>query len=691
MERDDIIEALYHIDPDIDYADWMRIGAALKHSGYDFSVFDAWSSGGRKYSRGECRKKWSSFNSVSSEANVGTIVYIAKQYGFLPEKSERKEIQAEGHPLEWDDFIGSDNGRNYSDMPADVQLKEYINALFKPDEYVAYITSSYKGKNGKWQPANRYWNRAAELLKDIDKRGDIGDAVGDSEPEAGAWICINPMDGNGAKDENVTDYRYTLVECDELPPKEQEDIYRRLKLPIAAMVYSGGKSVHAVVKVFAKNREEYNERVNILYDYLDEHGCKVDRANRNPGRTSRMPGIMRGGVMQQLLAVNIGMNSWDEWAKTVGLESGMLETVDIGKLIHDPPPMREEVIKGILRMGHKAILTGGSKTGKTFLLLELAAALASGGEWLGFECRKSRVLYVNFEIDEASIAGRLKALSDASEFSVHKLTDEIKFCNLKGKAKELKELTGQIIVTAKACGSEFIIIDPIYKIMMGDENNATDMGKFCNEFDRISRETGAAIFYCHHHSKGAQGMKKAQDRGSGSGVFSRDADAIIDMTSVEVPDNIRNMYLDDSEFVFELEASLREFRAPKPFKVIFNYPIHYRNDIEEIEKLHTEGSVLGNLSKSGKRQSTLEDRINEFENAYEMFLTDEEATQKIGGSMWVSAQCIADYLDDIKDAISLRTNRIKEVNRNIEGYRYSTKTVKGKLYIRKELETMIDE
>ena len=49
------------------------------------------------------------------------------------------------------------------------------------------------------------------------------------------------------------------------------------------------------------------------------------------------------------------------------------------------------------------------------------------------------------------------------------------------------------------------MIDPIYKIITGDENSADQMAAFCNQFDRVATELGCAVVYCHHHSKGAQG------------------------------------------------------------------------------------------------------------------------------------------------------------------------------------------
>ena len=81
-----------------------------------------------------------------------------------------------------------------------------------------------------------------------------------------------------------------------------------------------------------------------------------------------------------------------------------------------------------------------------------------------------------------------------------------------------------------------IIIDPIYKVITGDENSAEQIARFCNQFDKICTELGAAVIYCHHHSKGSQGGKKSMDRASGSGVFARDPDAMLDLIELETTD-----------------------------------------------------------------------------------------------------------------------------------------------------------
>ena len=77
-------------------------------------------------------------------------------------------------------------------------------------------------------------------------------------------------------------------------------------------------------------------------------------------------------------------------------------------------------------------------------------------------------------------------------------------------------------------------INPIYKVITGDENSADQMSNFCNQFDKVCTELGVAVIYCHHHSKGSQGSKKSMDRASGSGVFARDPDAMLDMIELEL-------------------------------------------------------------------------------------------------------------------------------------------------------------
>ena len=72
------------------------------------------------------------------------------------------------------------------------------------------------------------------MIQSLSKcKGDIGSVLGDYDPEVGAWIRFNPLDGKGCRDENVTDFRYALVESDSMDLEQQNAIIRELELPVA--------------------------------------------------------------------------------------------------------------------------------------------------------------------------------------------------------------------------------------------------------------------------------------------------------------------------------------------------------------------------------------------------------------------------------------------------------------------------
>jgi hypothetical protein len=61
---------------------------------------------------------------------------------------------------------------------------------------------------------------------------------GTPQSDAGAWIRMNPTDGKGIKDENITAFRFALLECDCLPLSLQISLFSRLPLPINAILTS---------------------------------------------------------------------------------------------------------------------------------------------------------------------------------------------------------------------------------------------------------------------------------------------------------------------------------------------------------------------------------------------------------------------------------------------------------------------
>ena len=136
-------------------------------------------------------------------------------------------------------------------------------------------------------------------------------------------------------------------------------------------------------------------------------------------------------------------------------------------------------------------------------------------------------MYVNLELDRASCLHRFRDVYDTLGWRP-KYLDSIDIWNLRGKSVPMDKLAPKLIRRAAKKDYVAIIIDPIYKVITGDENSADQMANFCNQFDKVCTELGCAVIYCHHHSKGSQGGKKSMDRASGSGVFARDPDALLE-------------------------------------------------------------------------------------------------------------------------------------------------------------------
>lgn len=699
MEHEnDIKKALDFISPSaLTYEEWLMVGMGLKEAGLPVAVWEQWSArDGGRYHKGECIKKWESFHGSSKPVTQSSIFQLAYEHGWSGPA---------GHVLDWGDELTvgpqqpalvdprwvEEQELHLPDTwePAQ-QLKRYLQALFEPDEYVAYVTESFMAADRR-RPAKGCWDRTAgQLIEELDAcGGDVGKVMGDCDPEIGAWICFNPVDGTGRKDANVTSYRYALVECDNMEPGKQLAAIHQMELPCAALVYSGGKSIHAIVRVNAPDYAEYRKRVDHLYATCQKNGLTLDQQNRNPSRLSRMPGILRAGQKQALLETNVGKSCWEDWCDWVeACTDDLPDTECLADDWDDLPPLADALISGVLRQGHKMLLAGPSKAGKSFALIELCIAIAEGKTWLGrFSCAQGKVLYINLELDRPSCLHRFKDVYTAMGLAPDNLRN-IDIWNLRGASVPMDKLAPKLIRRAGKKGYTAVILDPIYKVITGDENSADQMAKFCNQFDVVCRALDCAVIYCHHHSKGAQGGKRSMDRASGSGVFARDPDAMLDMTELTITDAIREQLhnkaacrvikamLDkrghadaygpddalsksrmltiakeklgladlraidaevataqkkaDSMTAWRIEGTLREFASFAPVNLWFDYPVHKLDsglleDLQPDSDFRTLGAK-GASRRWGDKAKQSKDRKAELDTAFEACMMDGEVT-----------------------------------------------------------------
>lgn len=552
----DLLTLLPYIHPgELNYQEWVNVGMALKEAGYSASDWDTWSRNDSRYRPGECEKKWNTFQGCATPVTGGTLVQMAKDRGWRPSFDD-----GPGCELGWDSVIGGRDGVLVDAAwlegkeicePAEwdpvKDLTLYLETLFEASESVGYVTESWE-RDGRYLPSKGHCDRTAgELIELLHKYKNVTEVFGDYNPEVGAWIRFNPLDGKGVKNENVTEYRYALVESDCMELEKQHAMIRELELPVACLVYSGKKSIHAIVKIEAGSYDEYRKRVDYLYGVLKKNGMQVDVQNKNPSRLSRMPGVMRGTHKQFLMGTNLGKASFKEWQEWIEAATDELpDPESLEDVWSNLPELAPPLIEGVLRQGHKMLIAGPSKAGKSYSLIELCCAIAEGKNWLGWKCTQGRVMYVNLELDRASCLHRFRDIYTAMGWRPENIRN-LDIWNLRGKSVPMDKLAPKLIRRAAKKNYIAIIIDPIYKIITGDENSADQMAAFCNQFDLVCTELGCAVIYCHHHSKGSQGQKRSMDRASGSGVFARDPDALLDLIELEVTDAIRKAETDQEK------------------------------------------------------------------------------------------------------------------------------------------------
>ena len=360
-----------------------------------------------------------------------------------------------------------------------------------------------------------------------------------------------------------------------------------------------------------------------------------------------MPGILRDGKKQFLADTNIGKPSWKEWYEWIeSVNDDLPEPEGLEGIWDNLPDLSPCLIENVLRKGHKMLIAGPSKAGKSFLLIELCIAIAEGKKWLQWQCSQGRVLYMNLELDRASCLHRFKDVYMSLGLRPESIKN-IDIWNLRGKSVPMDKLAPKLIRRAAKKDYTAVIIDPIYKVITGDENSADQMANFCNQFDKVCTELGCAVIYCHHHSKGSQGSKKSMDRASGSGVFARDPDALLDLIELETTEALLKQeenkaicktckqYLDahynwqddvsqddlcsstlmidycrkhlqkwqmiDLEdqmkdakdrvkalTAWRIEGTLREFKKFTPVNLWFDYPVHRMDEVGSLQDIQPE-------------------------------------------------------------------------------------------------------
>lgn len=478
-----------------DYDTWLKVGMALHADGQPCSVWDEWSKNSHKYQEGACEKHWKTFGNYSgANVGIGSIVQMAKDNGYKPSDG-----------FSWNDPIGRSNGCENASKAPNLELKEYLRALFRPGDTVNFVVSSFE-KDGKFLPSGKGINKSfEELIKACDTYEDIGYILGDWNPKAGAWARINPMSGEGCKNSDVEEFRHCLIESDSLPKEEQLRKIRELNLPCSALVDSGGKSIHAIVKIDAgKDEKLYRERVSKLHEFLAKNGFPVDRDCKNASRLSRIAAVTRDGKRQRLIAVNIGMPSYQQWQDNWELLDIRSNTID------DFLNANAEDMSDCL-LGYRFLCTecpwliiAASGVGKSVLAMQMAILFATGRDLWKLKPHKARkVVLIQAEnnfldlVEPAQSITRILGLSETEKADLRK--------NFRVISDDTHSGEGFVRLLSSICDRykpEIVIVDPLMAYIGGEISKQEVCTKFFrNGINPVIHRYNIGLIVLHHTGK----------------------------------------------------------------------------------------------------------------------------------------------------------------------------------------------
>ena len=252
--------------------------------------------------------------------------------------------------------------------------------------------------------------------------------------------------------------------------------------------------------------------------------------------------------------------------------------------LHDGDTIKREnivlpkpILSNLLSLTEKLELAGGSKSFKTWSLIDMGLSVAAGCAFWGHLTFQTHVVYLNMELSQPFFETRLCEVAEARKIPIPanfhvfhlrgaKLYDPLRWSRFLGY---LETMIDRI-------PSPFLITDPIYKMLGGkSENSAGDINIMMDQLEDLVQRTQGANAFGHHFTKGNQSDKEAIDRASGSGVFQRDPDTLLSMTKHE------------TENCYTVEAILRNHPPVDDFVLEWHYPIFVRRgdlDPQDLKK-----------------------------------------------------------------------------------------------------------
>lgn len=394
-----------------------------------------------------------------------------------------------------------------------------LKAMFEPGEAVRIAAGTFGDDDedvDSTTPRKDHPKDAGVTLTLEEWLRKLGEANGDPNKifsvagaeQPGLFLGLNPYKMGGTKDSDVTAFRHVLIENDTIPIAEQWNLIVQSNIPCTGVIFSGGRSLHAIVRVDAKNREEYDQRCKILFDHFDAYS--IDRLNHNPGRLTRLPNCKRGDSRQELLALKIGSESFSQWLIDRDIE-GIGELITLDALFAFDSESDPNLLLGqrwVCR-GGSVLWVAQSGIGKSTMAMQAAVQWGLGRSLFGIQPVKAlKSLVIQHENDIGDLSEMIKGvwlgmqLGDHKE-SVNQINKNLIIIRERSKTGENFLIAIRRLIDKHK--PDLVWVDPLYTYMGDDISKQDVCSRFlCDGLGPITDATGVAWMFMHHTGKPSQ-------------------------------------------------------------------------------------------------------------------------------------------------------------------------------------------
>ncbi|HPD28557.1 MAG TPA: bifunctional DNA primase/polymerase [Phycisphaerae bacterium] len=332
------------------------------------------------------------------------------------------------------------------------------------------------------------------------------------------------------------------------------------------------------------------------------------------------------------VAVALVENHWDQ-DRDVPVRN---QPLTVRELMAAYRMLRAPVLQGLLRRGETMNVIAPPKTGKSWLVLALAMAIATGRLWLDtFETVRGDVLILDNELHPETLAHRIPQVAECLRIGMNEIAETMSVQSLRGQLRDIFSL-GPYFESVAPGRFALVVLDAFYRFMPRDmdENDNGTMANIYNHLDALADRLGCAFVLIHHATKGNQSAKAVTDVGAGAGSQSRAADAHLVLRPHEEPGAV------------VLEAAVRSWPPVEPRVLRWSFPLWRPAPDLDPARLKSEKPKR---AKADAKESSEPPAWN-VERFVETFLSDQPATKAeiraraadVPGLSW---RRIADLLD----------------------------------------------